>query len=67
MEQAGSEQESLLFLSLNIRAVFLEGRRFVGRGGGACWGGAIWLSWANDGGWGRGLDPARKGSCEGLR
>lgn len=32
-EQAGSEQESLLFPSLNIRAVFLEGRRYVGRGG----------------------------------
>ena len=59
LEQAGSEQDSLLFPSLNIRAVFLEGRRHVGRGGGAYWGGAIWLSWAKDGGWGGGLDPAR--------
>lgn len=59
MEQAGSEQESLLFPSLNIRAVFLEGRR-MWEGAGVPAGevpyGSVGLMMGDGVG---GLDPAR--------
>lgn len=59
----------MFFPSLNIRTC-PWGSRDVGRGG-AYFGRAIWLSWANDGGWGMaGLckGPQRVGEArEGLR
>lgn len=63
-EEGCCEQEIFFFFfwPLNIRAVSL-GKEGCEKGDGYC-GGAIWLSWANDGGWGWGW--GKGGPCKGV-